>query len=176
MGDMTRREAVKELEAIVRETDYFGWYQSASLFIELDAIESLETLLRLKGTPIAHPSNYWKDDTSPPDALRDLGFAARCSEIAWFLQSTDPSVVIGALRALGEFEAPEYAPEITALLSRGEPENVRTAALWTLATLRVKPPVEVLADLLDPAEPLALRCDALFLLDKRDAQPDPATR
>jgi HEAT repeat protein len=169
MGALTRAEAVKRLEAVVRETDFSGWYGSASLFIELDAIESLETLLRLRGTPMSSPAIYWKDYEAPPDVLRELGFAARCSEIAWFLQSSEPAVVIGALDALSEFWAAEFVPQITALLSWEEPESVRLAALHALFRFRTKVNAAPVAALLDSREPMALRKDALFLLEMWDA-------
>jgi len=171
MGAISRPAAVKKLESVVRETDYRGWWASNSLFIELDAVESLETFLRLKGEPIPSPNTPWGlYPDSPPDVLYKLGFAARPSEIAWFLQSPEQAVVRGALKVLAEFRAVEFMQQITALLSPDMPEAVKREAMDALYRLRGKTAAVPVAALLNSGEPMALRKRALSLLEYLDAE------
>jgi HEAT repeat protein len=164
MGVVTRREALRELEIVMQQSDFFGWYHSASLFIELDSVENIEQHLRRRGAPPTTPSPIWEGYAQPPDVLRQLGFDRRCHEIAWFLQSDEPAVVMGAVDALRKFNAREHAADIAALLSRGLPDPVRIRALGTLSDFRARQQIPAICRLLRSDESREVRREALAVV------------
>ena len=163
MGVMPRKEVVMFLIKLLEVTDSAGMSVGLDVLVELDAVEAVETILRLEGdSPRSENAHLYR--LAPITALTKLGFHQRCSEIAPFLESPVEAVKMGALAALVSFGASEYVHEIAALLDSREPFDLRMRALDALNYLKRKEAAEAIAALLIPEESTSVRFRALQVL------------
>jgi len=165
MAAMSRPEAVHALAMTLEHTDQFGSDSGLRLLRELNAIEGVEIILRLAGHP--PPSEWIGKDFSkenPYEVLNYLGFRRHCREIAWFLQSPEEAVRLGALAALEYFQAAECVAEIAAILAPEETERVLVYALAILGRLRGHEIVPSIRTLLHTTESEKVRVQAMQTL------------